>query len=539
MTAFDTNDNPEKKPSLESVASPERLDQLMRVIKPKDFIPVATMGGLTLTALIWSVVGRIPITVNGSGVLISPQPVMELQSPVAGQLKSLLIKDNQCVEKGEVLATIQPIELEEQLKQQQIKHQQLLAQAANVTTVQQEKTQVEENAIAATRNSLNQRLRDVQAFSPVIKEQTLANIEQQRQTLQQRLQDKSALVSITKERELNTIREQRQTMQQRLQDFKDLEPVLKKRLAVRKQLLSQGGIAADIVLEAENNYRDNRNQLSSIQATLTELKSKEIEIEKSFRENRYSISEIQTQLQQLDSQKITTEKSFQENRTSVSEIQAQLGDLNTRSKQLEQDNLQAANTRKNEVAEVESAIAQTQQQITERSQIRSPQSGCILEVSTTLGQVVEPGTRVGTLQPQGTGASQISSIAYFDVKDGKRIKPGMKMQITPDTVKRERFGGIVATVKSVSPYPVTSTTVTSKVGNTELAETLTNKTAKVEIVASLELEPNNTSGYQWSSSKGPDMKLTPGTTMAVRVKVEEQAPITFLLPFLREWSGIQ
>ena len=113
------------------------------------------------------------------------------------------------------------------------------------------------------------------------------------------------------------------------------------------------------------------------------------------------------------------------------------------------------------------------------------------------------------------------------------------MQITPDTVKRERFGGIVATVKSVSPYPVTSSTVATKVGNAELAETLTNKTAKVEVVASLLEESSNTSGYHWSSSRGPDMKLTPGTTTAVRVKVEEQAPITFLLPFLREWSGIQ
>jgi HlyD family secretion protein len=35
------------------------------------------------------------------------------------------------------------------------------------------------------------------------------------------------------------------------------------------------------------------------------------------------------------------------------------------------------------------------------------------------------------------------------------------------------------------------------------------------------------------------MKMTPGTTADVRVKVEEQAPITFLLPFLRKWSGIQ
>jgi HlyD family secretion protein len=115
----------------------------------------------------------------------------------------------------------------------------------------------------------------------------------------------------------------------------------------------------------------------------------------------------------------------------------------------------------------------------------------------------------------------------------------MQMQITPDTVKRERFGGIVATVKSVSAYPVTSTTVATKVGNAELAETLTSKTVKVEVIASLVAEPTNTTGYKWSSSKGPNMKLTPGTTTAVRVKVEEQAPITFLLPFLREWSGIQ
>lgn len=538
MTAFDTNDTPEQKASLESVASPERLDQLMRVVKPKDFIPVATMGGLTVIALIWSVVGRIPVTVNGVGVLISPQPVIELQSPIAGQLKSLRVKDNQCVEKDEILATIEPTELEEQLKQQQAKLGQLTAQSANVLALQQQRMQVETGAIAATRTSLNGRLRDIQALSPVIQEQALANIEQQRQTLQQRLQDKQALVSISKEKELNTIAQQRRTLEQRLQDYYELEPILNKRLSTRKQLQAEGGISADTVLEAENAYRDNRNQISNIQTQLTELNTKEIEIEKSFRENRSSISEIQTTLQQLDSQKIGTEKQARDNRNQISEIQAQLKDLNTRSTQLEQDNLQASNTRKNEIAEVERAIAQTKQQIKERSLIRSPQSGCILDISSTLGQVVNPGTRLGTLQPQVPG-TQISSIVYFDVKDGKRIKPGMQMQITPDTVKRERFGGIVATVKSVSAYPVTSTTVATKVGNAELAETLTSKTAKVEVIASLVAEPTNATGYKWSSSKGPNMKLTPGTTTAVRVKVEEQAPITFLLPFLREWSGIQ
>ncbi|WP_243147523.1 NHLP bacteriocin system secretion protein [Scytonema sp. UIC 10036] len=503
MTASDTNDTSIQKQSLEQLASPERLDQLMQVVKPKDFIPVIAVGGFTAIALVWSVVGRIPVTVTGMGVLISPQRVVELQSPIAGQLETLSVRDNQCVKKGELLATVEPTELKEELKLQQAKRQQLIAQAANSNVLQAQRTQVEREAIVATRSSLNQRLQDVQATSGVLKGQALMTLGQQRQTLQQRIQDTKTLASVTKERELSAIGQQRNALKERLQDVYELEPVLKKRLETRKQLLTQGAIPTDLVLEAEDAYREHHNKISSIQAQLKELNSKEIAVEKSFRENRSSISDFQAQLQQLNSQKIAIEKSFRENRSSMSELQAQLQELETRSKRLEQDNLQASTTRKNEIAEVDRTIAQMEQQIKERSLIRSPQSGCILEVSSAIGQVVNPGTRLGTLQTQAPGTPQLTGIAYFDVKDGKRIKPGMQIQITPDTVKRERFGGIVARVKSVSAYPVMSTRAAAKVGNAELADTLTSKTAKVEVTAELVPHTGNVSGYKWSSSKGP------------------------------------
>lgn len=252
-----------------------------------------------------------------------------------------------------------------------------------------------------------------------------------------------------------------------------------------------------------------------------------------------NIEELQAQLRQLDVNATEVKQRYSQSLNSVSENQAQLEELETRSKRLDQENLQASNVRKNDIAEVESTIAQLEKQISERSLIRSPQDGYILEVSGVLGQVVNPGTRLGTLQVQGKGTVQLVGITYFEVKDGKLLKPGMKVQITPDTVKRERFGGIVGTIKSVSAYPITSTRATSTVGNPELADTLTGKAAKVEVVAELIPKAGNASGFKWSSSKGPNMKLTPGTTMNARVTVEERAPITFLLPFLREWSGIQ
>lgn len=46
------------------------------------------------------------------------------------------------------------------------------------------------------------------------------------------------------------------------------------------------------------------------------------------------------------------------------------------------------------------------------------------------------------------------SITYHSVADGKKIQTETGMQITPQTVKRERFGGITGTVTEVSAFPI-------------------------------------------------------------------------------------
>jgi HlyD family secretion protein len=480
MTASEFQNEPSE--SLDYIASPEQLDQLMQVVKPQDWVPAMTIGGLTAIALVWSVVGRLPITVSGQGVLLSQQRVVELQSPITGQLEVLNVKDGQTVKKGEILAAIEPLELAEQLKQLQVKRQQLLGQASNTEVIQQQRTQVERGAIAATRASLLQRLQDSQSLSPTLRQQGLSTIQQQRQSIQQRLQDAQALL-----------------------------PTLKDRWERREILAREGALEQDSLVIAEREYR----------------------------QERQNVEELQAQLRQLDVNMTETQMRFTQSQNAIGDMQAQLEELETRSQRLEQENVQASNTRKNEIAEVDRAIAQLKQQMVERSLIKSPQDGVILDMSGVLGQVVSSGTRLGTLQTQGAEPTVLTGVTYFDVKDGKQIKPGMKVQITPDTVKRERFGGIVGTVKSVSPYPVESSSAASKIGNSELADTLTGKSVKVEVVVSLQPEAANVSGYQWSSSKGPDSKLTSGTTSSVRVTVEQRAPITFMLPFLREWSGFQ
>ena len=161
-----------------------------------------------------------------------------------------------------------------------------------------------------------------------------------------------------------------------------------------------------------------------------------------------------------------------------------------------------------------------------------------MEIAASVGQYVNPGTNLGTLQMK-TEADTMMGVTYFAVQDGKKIQPGMRILITPDTVKPERFGGIIGQITDISSFPVTSEGVASLVGHPEMAKRLIGQEGgKLEIFAKLELDADTFSGYKWSSSAGPKLNISSGTTTTVQVIVEERTPISFIFPIIREWTGV-
>ncbi|MDP5339575.1 MAG: NHLP bacteriocin system secretion protein [Nodularia sp. (in: cyanobacteria)] len=472
-----------RKKSLEQLSSPEQLDRFVEVVKPQDWLPLGMLGILVSVGLLWSLLGRLPMTVTGQGVLINPRQILQFQSPISGQLKSLNFQDGQCVKKNEVLATVDPSELRQQLQQRRGKLTQLRQQNLETRLVRRQRTRLEKEAIASQQTSLQQQLQNSQALTPMLQKQGLAAIKQQRASLQQQLLD-----------------------------AQQLNPIFAKRLQNRQQLIQLGAISQDTLLQAEQEYRQ------ALQ----------------------SVTNIQSQLQQLQLQEVETQQRYLNNLHEITKFQAQLAELATRNQQLEQDNLENTQIREKELQDVQREITQLEQRVADNSQIKSPQAGCIVEITATAGQVVERGTPLGMMQMAGQKNEGLESgVVYFAVEDGKQIQPGMKILVTPDTIKRERFGSIVGEVIAVSSLPITREGANSVVGNSEVVNKLIgSEGGKIEVMAKLNLNPSTVSGYQWSSSKGPNTKLTLGTTVTAKVTVEETAPITFLLPILKEWSGI-
>jgi len=471
-----------RKESLERLSSPERLDQLMQVVNPKSWLPLLALSSLVGVGIVWSIYGRIPITVEGRGVLIYPSQVMPLQSKSSGQLLALNVKVGDIVKKGQVLGTLDQVELRKQLQQQRDKLTELQSQDQAVGSLQGLRNEQEKRTIQQQRQYLQQRIRELQSLTPLLQATSSESLQQQRQSLQQSLRQAQAMT-----------------------------PIYKERLESRKRLFEEKIITNDVLLDAQEKDQENRNKIADLEAQLKQLNAKETEQEKAYRDNLSTISDLQAQLKEQDSREAS----------------------------LAQEDLETSTTRKKEIQEVQREIAKLELQLGSNSQIISQHSGRILEITTNPGQVIDTGTRIASIDAEKP-SSKLVGITYFPVADGKKIQPGMTLQITPQTVKRERFGGILSTVTTVSPFPITREAAKSVVGNPEVVEGLVsqNQEGLMQVFGDLKLDSATFSGYQWSSSKGPTLKISSGTTTVVRVKVEERAPITFVLPILRSYSGI-
>jgi HlyD family secretion protein len=138
----------------------------------------------------------------------------------------------------------------------------------------------------------------------------------------------------------------------------------------------------------------------------------------------------------------------------------------------------------------------------------------------------------GLLVEEAANSSRLMSVSYFPIAEGKQIQPGDRILVSPETASFEEFGGLEATVTTVSPMPVTQATALQRAnGNSELAA-LVYTPASIEVVAQLQPAPDNASGYQWSMSRGA-AQLSSQTPAEARVMLREQPPITFLFPFLK------
>lgn len=95
-----------RKVSLDRLASPEQLDQVMTVTNPRGWIALATIGLILAAAIAWGFTGSLADKVGGRGILVRSGGVLEIVASASGQVTDVAVAPGDSVNEGQVVAWI-------------------------------------------------------------------------------------------------------------------------------------------------------------------------------------------------------------------------------------------------------------------------------------------------------------------------------------------------------------------------------------------------------------------------------------------------
>ena len=168
--------------------------------------------------------------------------------------------------------------------------------------------------------------------------------------------------------------------------------------------------------------------------------------------------------------------------------------------------------------------------------IYSDYDGIIDEVMVDVGSMISAGTPICSVRIT-QDRQDLTGLLYIPLDKGKRIEPGMTIQLAPNGADISQTGSLIGVVRSVSQYPITINGLQQHLGNPQLAQWIlqAQNSSLMEIVFDLVKDPDDKSGYLWTSKVGEHKKVTPGSFCTGSIIIERKPPIEKVFYKLSQW----
>jgi HlyD family secretion protein len=232
---------------------------------------------------------------------------------------------------------------------------------------------------------------------------------------------------------------------------------------------------------------------------------------------------------------LTTQQSLNAKRDQLAQARLDLNGLDLKRIEADQQLDQQLETRQTAIRDLELEIKELNAKLGENVNVLSPYSGRVLEVLANRGDVVNPGTAILSVEVL---SENLQAVLFVPASAGKKVQPGMTVRLSPSTVKREEYGFMLGKVTWVAEFPSTSRGMTRLLGNEALVIKLMQQGPPIQVNVALERDPATPTGYRWSSSRGPNLKISSGTLASGDVVVQEDRPFRLVIPKVREATGL-
>jgi HlyD family secretion protein len=346
------------------------------------------------------------------------------------------------------------------------------------------------------------------------------------------------------------------------------------------QLLQAGQLVARIAQpELEQRLRDRRAELEEARHRRQQVEAFHQRMSSAQRETRgdrrraleqrldFTRSRLAIQQKQLADEEdlahrgIIAARQLNETRTRINETTAEVTSIENELQRLERLPDEERLEQEREllaldlmISDLERRVVSLEAEKKRRSEVRSPYHGRVVELKVNRGEIVESNgplvsllpwvveeaerapiraPSLGPAAPRAPGMGELVAVLYVPPGEGKKIRRGMEVQVTPSSVKREEFGFMVGTVESVAEVPSTEEGMMRILKNRQLVQQLSRDHAPFEVMVRLDRDPTTESGYRWSTSRGPAAEINVGTLCQGDVITRRERLIAVILPALR------
>ncbi len=173
--------------------------------------------------------------------------------------------------------------------------------------------------------------------------------------------------------------------------------------------------------------------------------------------------------------------------------------------------------------------AEVTQTTLNQTQVYSSFDGRILEILVNPGEVMKTGQELIKAEALSL-PEQLIFYGYFPAELGKYIHLDSTMTLALANVNEKEYGTLIGHVKNISQYAISEPAMRNLLHNTNLVHFLSNNRPVTQVIAFPVLNPQDPTGYQWTSDQGPPIKISTGTVGEAKIVVESMHPIYYLLP---------
>ena len=557
-----------RKSAMERLSSPEQLDKAIVIVSPSFWLSMLGAAGILIVALVWSIFGRLPQNVTSSGIFMNRDGIHSVYSEVEGTVQSIEVHTGDQVHKGEVIARLSSRKPEKKIDDLMKRRQaveEVTLTSTNDTATDDNKAMLDLKSQGLTLDSdlvsdgylLDARKKELAArkVKTAAAGTSLEELEiKYYMTLLPVDTNKANITFEETQTNYNTAREYLETAKASLRELDASNENTKRRYEEAKAALESASE------DDADEYAALRSEYESAKAAWEDYEDKADDYEHSIRSWENVTSQTYGQYESAKngyiSQVVQQESTQAWNSQISAAYQRALSDYNTElaaQRELEDEVLQLEakmageedGIRKQNTAlsaqfdaEKNAALAQIDREIKEYNEaivdnsLTSTLEGTITEIAVVEGQVITAGEYVARVSEGGPLDNVV--VCYVPVAEGRKVKVGMDASVYPSTTKKQEYGHMRGTVEYVDAYVTSSAEIKNQVGLDSVVDAFMKNGPVVEVRIKLEKDDSTMSGYWWSSKKGAEVELMKGTMVSAEIITEEKAPITMLIPYLKE-----